>query len=491
MQVISDKLKTRPIHLALLPFFFTLHGFTENFPLVPVSNAVVLTFVYTAASVIFCSIFFLALKNFIKAALLASMVMAFHFFFGNVHDFIKSILGSGFFTRYGVIISMTLILLVFLFLLIRKRKTPYKFTSYFNILLLILVVIDGSLLVGRLITGKSAQSYAKMDASFTQCDTCAKPDVYIILLDEYAGQRELTDIFKFDNHVFLDSLKYKGFKTIANSSSNYNYTPYSTASLLAMEYLDEKKTMNTQKGFRYAVNKIDNNQCINFFLSRGYDFYNCSPFTVAGKTASIEGSFVPKGTGLITSGTFISRFEKDVLLNLANKLNWNWYIKKKMYSTLHDNRQLYELTGNIAKTKKGPKIVYTHLLMPHYPFYYTESGELYSFDDLKKISLSDTSAYLSYLKYTNNTILDLVNNILKNSSSPPVIVILSDHGYRHFSDKDPGYFFSNLITVHTPSQNYNGYSDTMSNVNILKSILNSEFGQRLEMEKDKTYLIDF
>jgi hypothetical protein len=191
-------------------------------------------------------------------------------------------------------------------------------------------------------------------------------------------------------------------------------------------------------------------------------------------------------------GTFLSRFEKDVMLSAANKLNLTWYLKKSMYVTLKGNNKLDALTKKIAESEPGPKIIYTHLLMPHYPYYYTETGELRSFDALQKSSLDNNEDYLAYLKYTNRQMILLTDQILSHSSAPPVILLVSDHGYRQYTNKTGvNYYFSNLLSLHLPGHNYSLYNDSTNSVNFLRILLNIEFRQRLPFLDDKTFMIDF
>jgi FtsH-binding integral membrane protein len=486
----AEKIKRWPFYIFMFPVFFVLHGYAENFRFISPLSALLLCFTYSGSALLITFFFYLLYKNLSKAALMSFFILAFHFFFGNMLDLLKEISPSGFVAKYSFLVPVFLITALWLFFIIQKRKTLFRITYYLNILFAVLICIDAVLLTTQILN-KDNTRYKNTSTEFIFCDSCSKPDVYIIMLDEYAGSQELKDIFNYDNQPFIDSLALRGFKTMSNSHSNYNYTPYSTASTLNMEYMDLPKIKNVKKGFKYAVNKIDNNRTVNFFLSNGYRFFNYSPFTVAGQSSAIEGSFVPANTKLITAGTFLSRLEKDVLINAANKMNLTWYLKKVMYVTLKDNNKHYTLTKKIAETKTGPKIVYTHLLMPHYPYYYNATGELRTFDALRVSSPDNKEDYLSYLKYTNQQMIVLADHILSRSSRPPVIVLISDHGYRQYKDQDIKYYFSNLMSVYLPGRNYSLYNDSTSNVNLFRVLLNTEFRQRLPLLEHKTFLIDF
>jgi vacuolar-type H+-ATPase subunit I/STV1 len=89
----KDKLiiffKKYPLFLYLLPVFFVLHGFTENYDFVPPKDALVLVIVYMGFALVFLLLSWLFYKNWLKAAIIATFIMAFHFFFGSVQDMLR------------------------------------------------------------------------------------------------------------------------------------------------------------------------------------------------------------------------------------------------------------------------------------------------------------------------------------------------------------------------------------------------------------------
>ena len=84
----SSSWLSRPFFLLLLPLFFVLHNFIENFKVMAVREAGILLLAYTAASIILAFIFKLLLRNWNKASLLAFAIMCVQFFFGSSHDFL-------------------------------------------------------------------------------------------------------------------------------------------------------------------------------------------------------------------------------------------------------------------------------------------------------------------------------------------------------------------------------------------------------------------
>src|SRR5690242_7770695 len=67
----------------------------------------------------------------------------------------------------------------------------------------------------------------------------AFPDIYLLVLDEYANADVLREQFSFDNHVFEDSLRELGFTIPRAVHSNYAHTTLSLPSLLNFSHLTE------------------------------------------------------------------------------------------------------------------------------------------------------------------------------------------------------------------------------------------------------------
>jgi len=130
--------------------------------------------------------------------------------------------------------------------------------------------------------------------------------------------------------------------------------------------------------------------------------------------------------------------------------------------------------------------------MPHYPYYFDKNGKERPYEKLQEGNQGDKNAYVEYLQYTNKKLDELIQHILHSSATPPIIVMMGDHGFRHF--KDPvafKYYFLNMMTLHLPSKNYTGISDSLTGVNLFRVILNKEFRQQLPYLKDSSsYLAD-
>lgn len=486
MYKLKTFLQTKPVFLLLLPLFFVLHGCVENFDFIPFTDALLLITLYLLASLVLFFLFLLFYRNSAKAGITAFVIMSFHFFFGGLHDELKRFLHDTFLVKYSFILPVTVIGFIVFFILVKRTKRSFtKLNIYLNIMLLLIVVIDFSLLVSK-ISRKTTKT--ELSKELTKCDSCKKPDIYFILADEYAGYHELKDIFHYDNSNFENELGKRGFHIIDESFSNYNYTPFSLASILNMEYLHLEDTISKGKNLTYSYQQIKNSKVIQFFLVNDYKFYNYSVFDFEGQPAQVQKNFLPVKTKLITSQTFLSRLQRDIWFNVITKLKSERTLKNLIYGYRDNNDRIYQLTWDIA-TKKStrPKFIYTHLTMPHFPYFYDKNGKELPFERLLDGTQVNKEDYIGYLQYANKTILKLVDHIQRSSPIPPIIVLMGDHGFRHFTETvERKYYFMNFASVYFPDKNYSSLADSISSVNLFREILNSRFSQQLPLLKDSS-----
>ena len=190
-------LRIIPFYLFLLPLFFVLHGYTEFYGLIPLIESLNLAGIYLLAGLFLFCIGWLLFRNGYKASLFAFLLLAFNFFFGPVHDFLKQTFPGSFISRYSFILSGAVILFGICVLLLKKvTKLPAQFIFYLNLLFIILLLFDSFRLVIKLNTLPLHLSI-DLKKEFTPCNDCTKPDIYFIVADGYAGKQELKDIFNY------------------------------------------------------------------------------------------------------------------------------------------------------------------------------------------------------------------------------------------------------------------------------------------------------
>jgi hypothetical protein len=456
-----------------------LHGVVENLFIINMADAFLLLTLYGGLVVLFFLFFRLFYKDNSKAAFATFISFVIYFFFGAIHDFIKPVVPA-FFSKYSFLLSFLLLGYLLLLYWLRNRRPGNRFFVYLNVLFFTLIIFDLIRIIQKMDDEKSRDLVLKSKTGMS------KPNVYLLMLDEYAGPEQLQRSFNFSNQSFLDSLSALGFALNKHAASNYSSTPFSVASLLSMSFHDELKNFDyTDANLNYCYKKISQSYVVSGLRSLGYRFFNYSIFDFEGESKLISGSFLKSGTELITTQTLWSRVKKDLYYNfiLRNMRESSLY-KNYMLKDFHNNELLYRKTVQQAsQSSSQPKFVYTHLLMPHFPYYFNAKGVVNSWEQISPESMSNEKLYLGYLQYVNEKILSLLNVII-SSDKDAVILLLSDHGYRYANDGD--LVFSNLMAVYnSKKKEHSTLAD--SNVNVFRVLFNDLFETQFPLLPDKHF----
>lgn len=486
-------LRTWPLFLLLLPAFFVLHGFVENFNAISFKDALHLFGIYIVASLVIFSFSWLFYRNISKAAFFSFCVMAFHFFFGSMQDLLKKMFDDAFITRYSFILPFFLIVFVLIIIALRKRKKePAKINLFLNVLLCLLIGVDAGWLIDKVFSQKKNSSAIPSSVSAT-CDSCIKPDIYFLLFDEYSSSTALKELWDYDNNDLDSFLTQKGFSIQPYSRSNYNFTPFSMASALNMEYL---KIPNPKacvvKDYSDCFSAIKKNKVCSFLQSLGYRIVNYSIFDLAKEPSPVAEDFLPLKTKLITAQTFLSRIKKDLFYHLLiGKFEIPWLTKNMIYTTYHNNERIINATLKESTSFSDvPRFIYSHIEMPHPPFYYTAGDKRTD----KRILIEENekltpASYLKYIPKTNEVIKHIVNSIIINVKRPVVIILMGDHGFR--TRQPEAYYFRNQNAVYVSFRSQKWFYPNISNVNEFRVLFNNLFHTSYPLLKDSScFLID-
>lgn len=490
-----------PFFLFLLPVFFVFHGFVENERFIRFSDCLPLIGIYLAAALVLYLLSWLLLKNAVKAALLAGWMLAFYFFFGAFHDFLRK--HAIFLHRYSLLLPLFGVLTILLIVVLRKRNTFSRLPLFLNSLLLLYILIDGISLIPGALRGalgreaSKSSDYSQLPGTYKVCDTCANPDIYFLLFDEYCSSRILKEVYHHDNGELDSLLLSEGFQIQRNSRSNYSITPFSMASILNFSYLKNIADPLNIKPDDYTniFEPIRTSEVVRFLFSRGYSIVNNSPFDLPGHPASIDQPFIPTRTKLITNRTLLNYMVRDMGTWFENHFTNPVLLEESRASkTYLLNQRFFAQTIEESRRKAPkPRFVYMHLLMPHAPF---EFDSLQRRRKPEEITRETSEAeqiphYLDYLPYTNSRIKELITTIKKRSGGHAVIIFMSDHGLR-LSLKDPPdtrLFFTNQNAIYFPDRDYRLFYDSISAVNEFRVVFNKLFRVDLPLLKDSTILL--
>jgi hypothetical protein len=122
------------------------------------------------------------------------------------------------------------------------------------------------------------------------------------------------------------------------------------------------------------------------------------------------------------------------------------------------------------------KFVYMHIAAPHGPFVLSSTGEFSPTSD-------ESIGYINSVQYLNKQAMLLIDDILKNSKTPPVIILQGDHGWGLTKQT------RNLIlnAYYLPGVGKTQVYDTITPVNSFRMIFNSYFGGQFNNLEDLSY----
>lgn len=95
------------------------------------------------------------------------------------------------------------------------------------------------------------------------------------------------------------------------------------------------------------------------------------------------------------------------------------------------------LDEEIAGKNTPPKFVFSHILLPHNPYFYNADGSLSAYPGVNNLGKSVRDKYIGQVEYANSQIEDLVRRINKSSNNQAVIIIQADEGPYPSQEKMP------------------------------------------------------
>jgi hypothetical protein len=154
-------------------------------------------------------------------------------------------------------------------------------------------------------------------------------------------------------------------------------------------------------------------------------------------------------------------------------------------------RVLYPLEHIVdATADNAPTYVFAHIISPHDPYVFGANGEPvqsqahYTYDEYLE-------AYKNQVAHINTRVVQLIDEILAQSPSPPVIIIQGDHGtcYGTNSEFDPcmGERMSILNAYYFPDQDYSDLYDDITPVNTFRIVFNKFHGTDYPLLDDRSY----
>lgn len=500
MPALKNIIQRFPLFLITIPIFIVTHIEQQYHQLIKypfVYKEIALLFI---PPVIVMLLAWWAFRNLGKASVFACAVLLVYYYFGDLKVWLNVKDPDNFFTSYGFLLPLTILLLVGLFVMLKKRSSDLRKTmAFINIAFILFITSDILLLAINPATQNKdrGDKQKTISRNYVPCDSCTKPDIYYLLFDAYTSSQLLQSVFGYNNPIdsFLLS---KQFFIVKHSRSNYNLTPFSISSCFNLNYLpnldpDADFLMNNYMPGIYSVYK---SELPHILEKEGYAIVNNSVFDLENH---------PPRTALYNSWHIDNLYDyHNIFKRMDNDIGW--LIRKKVplpawpganrdYAGLRNDflaKTLTSLQQTIHTSANNPRFVYAHFILPHSPYSFDSSGNLINNPPEFGMTRSQLrTVYLQQVGYTNKIMKGLVQDIFTHAHRPLVIIIQGDHGIRFPEKEDQDLHFPNLNAMYFYNQDYRQLKDTMTNINTFRAVLNTFFGKKLPMLKDTSYFLKY
>ena len=406
---------------------------------------------------------------------------------------------------WWVLSLVCLVMIMCGFVVAKRIRDHHEMNLFFNILSVLLLSYSLYSLVIHIadfgIVSGGGPRTPKPPQVVTNINDENLPDVYYIILDGYGSQDVLKKYYNLDNRDFIDELNKLGFYVASESNTNYIQTSLSLCSSLNFDYIksiriEERRIRKRSQLF----NCIRDSQVRRTLSARGYQ-------TVAFQTPY---EFISlSDADIFYESSRPSKFAGLVLdVTLARVLRRTETVKNRLYSLPYQEHRkiilsIFEHLKDVPHMK-GSFFVFAHVIAPHPPFVFDETGPISEFST--PFTLGDASDYVdshsrqAYLEgyrgqllYINGLVLDTISAILDQSENPPIIIIQGDHGpgaylnWESLQDSKLDERFGILNAYYFPRNMYDNLYPSISPVNSFRIVLNSYFGEEQALLADRHY----
>jgi hypothetical protein len=375
-------------------------------------------------------------------------------------------------------------------------RVPHAITGGLNAaaaVLAVLLVVQAGLNQAR-DDGAAGEAAPKAAEPPPKPDAKPRPDIYFIVLDGYARADILAKYYGFDNAPFLDGLRRRGFQVSDRSRSNFYWTFLSLGSALNFDYVQDvvARQLDPQSRDRTELYRIlRDNRAARFLRERGYRFVHLQSTWGGTASNSYADEFLPCHSGI---------FGNEYLRAVADA-SWLRALESKASLDVA-NCHLQNLATLAAQAKApGPKFVFAHFVPPHHPYLFDRHGNV-----LRRATMSDQfelqrrlwenrPAYAGQLAFITRRIHEVVGRLLDESPTPPVIILISDHGPNLRSGLDAAeqreVRLANLTAMYLPGAPDGFLPPDATPVNHLRRVFDLYFDAGLPLLPDRYFVSEY
>ena len=328
-------------------------------------------------------------------------------------------------------------------------------------------------------------------------------DIYMIVADGHANAGVLADVFQYDASPFEDSLRALGFLVPRDMRSNYVQTYLSVASLLNAAHMtpltDDAGATSTDHTLPTYL--VKHNRVARFLKEQGYK-YVLIPSAWWGATK--DSPLADEQFEAATGSSFADVVRRTELRRavLAATL---------VHLVLKPEREPIPMAQHILRSFEGlrdvpadpaPTFTFVHILLPHAPYLLDAQCRPLAHpiaDDMQEDTPEQRADYVGQVRCVDGLLLEAVTALLRRSSTPPVILVVGDHGsgfsdlgfYGHPESVPRAFIrerFGAFGAFHLPAGGDSLFREPVTVVNVLGNVLRYYFNADLPESANDMYV---
>lgn len=298
-----------------------------------------------------------------------------------------------------------------------------------------------------------------------------KPNIYLIIFDEYASFYQMENYYNFDNAELREYLEQNNFNISYTSHNESVYTSTILTNLMNLDYVVSDRMLASE---RERIRK--NGALPTLMRDNGYHVQ----IIESGSFLSDGSTYAGTDGGGAAAATMDGRTIADLL------------IERQIAYPFRPNNQDDDLKGTLATADHlasdaaipiSDTFTIGYMCFPHPPFLVDKDGSRLN-TPANESNLQER--YLGQFQYATKLMVAICDNIIQNDPNA-VVVLQSDHGSRVGFDT----FSSPIFPIEVMTNNFSAVYfqgekldiEGLSSVNTVRTVLNQLLGLDLEMRK--------
>lgn len=291
-------------------------------------------------------------------------------------------------------------------------------------------------------------------------EAAGKPNIYLIIFDEYANFTQMEKYYDFDNVELREYLEQNNFNISYTSHNDSIYTATVLTNLMNLNYVTDDKMLASER------ERIRKNGELPFLMrNNGYNFqiieaenFLSDESTHAGTDKNSENTTTMEGktiTDLLIGQSiiypFCSNSEED---------------------TLKDILAVADYLASDAAIPTSDTFTIGYLNFPHPPYLVDKDGNRLN---IQVNSNNIQECYFGQFQYATKLMIAILDNIIENDPSA-VVILQSDHGFRaNVKTLSSSIFPLEVMTNNLSAVYFRGKRldiEGLSSVNTVRAVLN-------------------